>query len=110
MNLEPETISSENVNLTEYYYLETNAGEWLWVLNRLIKRHTVEAAPDDAMIAYSPEKTTILLRKSRFSAVEIAKAIGATPEAVEKAPKIILKPLDTPDKFPAPTVDYVGVA
>lgn len=105
-----ETVPTDQIDLTAYYHLETSAGEWLWVINRLIRDHADKASPDDAMLGHGEGVTTFLLKKTRFTAAILAKALGVSPEAIEKAPKIVLKSLDTPEKFPAPTVDYVGVA
>lgn len=92
------------------YYIEIQGYDWLIIFNRVLKRHQPKDETDLSVVAYADGRTVFTIRRDFIPADEIAKAIGSTPEAVDKAQRIMLT-----KQFPftvakQPTVNYYGLA
>lgn len=109
----PPEAPSKPLLVKDYFIFETTSFEWLWVIQNMISKVKDEMDPHDVLLIAPKEGNadpSYYLKKTRFPADVIAKALGTTPEKVEAAKIIRLKPFETPEGIPEPTVGYYGVA
>lgn len=94
----------------EVYTIEAQSIDWIVIVNKLLAKHPIEEGSDDIVAAVGGDRVVYTVKRSLVPAAEIAKAIGASVEAVERAPRILLRPLKATEGWQKPTVDYIGTA
>jgi hypothetical protein len=93
----------------EEYTIEVQSPDWIIVLNRLIEQHSPDAKGVSAEVDPHGFRAVYTIPRDLIPAAAMAKALGATAEAVANAPRIVLKPLKQ-EGWQKPTVEYYGQA
>lgn len=96
---------------TEQYTIEVKSVDWIVIMSNLIKQYDAKQEATQIRVDPQGRHTTFLIDKDHMPAAALAKAIGSTPDALEKATsKIVLMPLKGQKNWQEATVNYYGLA
>lgn len=94
----------------EYYEVEVQSVDWFPILARVVNKFDTTGTAVHAHVDTSGDLTIYHINRKAIPAEALAAALGVTAEAVNKAPKLVLKPFKAMADWQTPTVPYYGVA
>lgn len=105
------TLDASDYNMNDYWAIDPDGMAWSYVLARLTRAHKENAG--DFLIGLKSDGTIrYFLNRKTFTAVELAKALGTTPEKIANVKVITLPAIEKKPRAdqPMPTVPYYGEA